>query len=629
MAARKSFSRREFLKASGAGASALLAAWAGMRLARWKQAEDAWIPTTCPACSAGCGLLVRVRHGQVLDVAANPAHPRPFGAGCPSQRVDLGLLVDGPRWGGALSQPRRGSGDYVRITWEAATGVLAATLRDVRPQQIAFLAGAFPDHLFDLLQLLNQVRPGMHLARLDPLALQEGRVTLLEATRACFGAARLPHFDLAQAELGVLFGADLGEPWLAAGGSRRLLLSPRREAGVQEWVATPPGSLARLARALGGVLEAKLGHTSLAGEAASAEAGAAGLPLEELERLAQRMLAAGRTLAVPGSLALGQVDGLAAASAILWLNTILGNLGKPGGVYLPVEAPVFPSLNRPSSSLAELGALAERMRAGQVKVLLVHGADPLGDLPPALGFAQALEQVERVISFSPRPDATAALADTILPDRLPLESWGYHKPDGADRPLVSAIQPALPAGGQGRATVDVLLAAARLAGCGLPYDRELDFIHAALAPLARLEGASPQAFWDSWSQRGGWWTESPVRMPAVAIANGPGQPGMPASDGVGQTELGLTLVPGSIPGQAGPIWVEVHPSTARRQGLRHHQQVRVRSVYGAVEARLQLAAELHPESLAMPLEAGLALVGAAQNSSGDLAASAGRVWLEG
>lgn len=627
MAGRGLFSRREFLKASGAGAAAVLAAWSGARLAGGRQVGGEWTPTTCPACSAGCGLLARLRGGGALELAANPAHPRPYRADCPASRGDTGTGASGPRWPGAMHQARRGSGDTTRMDWDAAVALLAATLRGYRPDQVAFLAGGFPDHLFDLLQVFRQSYAGMRLLRLERTALQDGRVTLLDAAQACFGAARRPCFDLARAGQAVLFGAEMDEPWLMgypADGLHSVLLSPRRAAGAQEWVAAPPGSLARLAQALGCVLEAKLGRapsTALAG----AQVDSAGLSLEKLEQLAQRMLSNRHTVAVPGALALGQADGLAAACAVLRLNVLLDNLGKPGGVYLPVDAPVLPGLSRPSSSLAELEALVERMRSGQVKVLLVHGADPLSVLPPALGFAQALEQVERVISFAPRPDATTALADYILPERLPLESWGYHKPAGTDRPLVSALQPALAPGGQGRATAEVLLAAARLAGKALPYASELDFIQAALAPLARLEGISPEAFWVRWQQRGGWWADAPVWMPAVAI---PGRPAAPASASLGAAELGLVLAPGASADPAGPIWVGLHPATAHRLGLRRARWVRVQSAQGMVEARLQLDSNLHPQSAALPVEAGLALLGALQNSSGDLAASAGRVWIE-
>ena len=79
-----------------------------------------------------------------------------------------------------------------------------------------------------------------------------------------------------------------------------------------------------------------------------------------------------------------------------------------------------------------------------------------------------------VISFASFPDETALASDYVLPDHTPLESWGYQRSlAGADRTVLSGVQPVVVPLYDTRATVDVLLAAARLVGgsltTGLPY----------------------------------------------------------------------------------------------------------------------------------------------------------------
>ena len=59
--------------------------------------------------------------------------------------------------------------------------------------------------------------------------------------------------------------------------------------------------------------------------------------------------------------------------------------------------------------------LVEKMNAGEVKVLFVHGVNPVFELPKQLGFEEALENVPLVISFASFPDETAISSDYIFP----------------------------------------------------------------------------------------------------------------------------------------------------------------------------------------------------------------------
>src|SRR3989304_5764956 len=79
-----------------------------------------------------------------------------------------------------------------------------------------------------------------------------------------------------------------------------------------------------------------------------------------------------------------------------------------GGVYPPQPAP--------SSTLRETAhgdsferalELIDKMRAGEVDLLLIHGANPRFELPAAAGFAQAAARAPFVVTFSPFVAATA------------------------------------------------------------------------------------------------------------------------------------------------------------------------------------------------------------------------------
>ena len=71
-----------------------------------------------------------------------------------------------------------------------------------------------------------------------------------------------------------------------------------------------------------------------------------------------------------------------------------------------------------------LVGLTADMKAGKVDTLLVAGANPLYDAPAALGFGEALERVDLIVSLNDRLDETARGADYLAPTSHPLECWG-------------------------------------------------------------------------------------------------------------------------------------------------------------------------------------------------------------
>src|SRR5687768_13911578 len=129
-------------------------------------------------------------------------------------------------------------------------------------------------------------------------------------------------------------------------------------------------------------------------------------------------------------------------------------------------------------------AAAERMNAGGVQLLMVRGANPVFTLPKAVGFKEAMAKVPFKVSFSSYPDETSELADLILPDHHPLESWGDAEPV---RGTLSLQQPAMDPVFDTRQTADVLIAVARqdpAAAARAPFAAYRDWL------LARLPGGA-------------------------------------------------------------------------------------------------------------------------------------------
>jgi anaerobic selenocysteine-containing dehydrogenase len=662
----KNYSRRDFLKLAsvGAGATAILtgcgpASRYVTREPYTKMPEytynghSTYYATTCRECAAGCGLVVRTHQGRAIKVEGNKSNPVNLGRTCVRGQATLHGLYNPDRVTEPRQQSARGSGEFLQMNWDAAIDVVAGALQNNPANQIAFLTGLAPDHLFDLITELTDALGAPAPVRFGALSMFEARATLSRAAQELFGAAALPFFDLAGADVTFSFGANFLETWLspvaytrgfsqmrkseAKARGRLVHFEPRMSqtaAKADEWIPIMPGTEGLVALAIG-QLAARARHNTppqaFAAVSVEAVAAASGVSVETLERLAGQVAAAAHPLVIPGGAALGHDNGLDTAEAVLALNTLLGNLGQPGGVYLSALSPLEDEYHRPASP-REMAALVEKMKSGQVKVLFVHGVNPVFELPKALGFADALKNVPLVISFATFPDETAAQADFVFPDHHGLESWGYqHVTTGTAQSTLSGAQPVVSPNHDTRATADVLLAAAAALGGeaagALPYSDEVEFIQSRLSSLVGETGGSFLApeintFHAYFQQHGGWWKNaSGLQAPASAdVLNSNIRAEAAAFHGEGEFFLHLFVSP--ILAEAGAnkpwlqevpdptttvmwnTWVEINPERAHELGIQNDDVVRITSEAGELEASVYLYPAIRPDTIAIPFGQG-------------------------
>jgi anaerobic selenocysteine-containing dehydrogenase len=656
--------RRDFLKLasiSAAAAGASLVRVQGVeRSNRAAFIENGVVATLCMECPAACALKLLVARGRILDVQPNPEHPLACPAPCDGLEAALRRLDSPARLSGPLRRSSGRGGGFQGVSWAAAAALVGELFSAYQPGEIAFVVGDTPDHLNDLVRRLAFALGGATVLRISPAGLLDGRVTLQDAAQRLFGLPRLPYFDLPHADLVFAFGAGGDEPWLARStrpssrpaGQAWVHFAPLRPlvAAGDLWINIRPGSEALLAQALGSLVAsiksgADLEHSSPAEVLAASQA--SGVPPEDLLLLARSFAGALAPLAIPGSGCLGQSGGMAAAQSVLRLNLLIENLGRPGGVYLAPQPPLNPGLSGRTATLAEAQALVQRMEAGQVKALFIHGVDLVAGLPGVQDAGRALEKVERIVSFSALRDETSPYADALLPDHLPLEGWGYQRfSPAADRPLVSAIQPAFLPRCNTRSTTDLLLEAARHLGgklaASLPYWDEQEFLRQAVSDLTWGGAADP---WAQWLAQGGWWTSRPGLLPPVSLrplerlpyhASTP----WPLDPSGAEFYLQFANFPPGLPGIAaqpnGPPPVALHPAALQRLGLRLGDTVRLHTAVGEIEALVGVLPDVRPDTLVLAPQPGLNggpnpfdLVKGEQNESGDLASQSGRVrvWL--
>lgn len=650
-------SRRDFLKLAGVGVAttAVLtgcgpAAKYVTRQPYFKMpeytynGESTYYATTCRECAAACGLVVRTMQGRAIKVEGNANHPVNLGKTCARGQTTLQGLYNPDRVTGPVKQGRTKELSGSAMNWDDAIAAVSDALLKYKPSEMAFLLGLAPDHLFDLASELSSSLGAPAPIRFGALGMFEARATLAKASEETFGQAALPFFDMTNADVVVSFGANFLETWLSPvaytrgfskmrkGNGRRgyfIQFEPRMSqtgAVADEWIPIRPGTEGLAALALGRLYAEAAGAPippSFSNVDAAALAGKTGVSLATLQGIAARLAGAAAPLALAGGAALAHENGVQTAKAALALNAAMNNLGQPGGVFLSPLAPGEDRYHRPASA-KEMADFVKKLASGAVKVLFVHGVNPLFELPRSLGFAEALKKVETVISFATFPDETALASDYILPDHHSLESFGYQRvATGAAESALSGAQPVVSPFHDTRATADVLLAAAAQAGFALPYADEYEFIKSKLqqfVPLAGGSFAAPEinTFMAFFQQHGGWWKVGSALV-SPAAANGAVNTAEPKFE---EGEFFLVPFVSPVLGEAGAnkpwlqetpdptttvmwnTWVEINPETAHELGVENDDVVRLVSAAGEMEASVYLYPAIRPDTLAIPFGQG-------------------------
>jgi anaerobic selenocysteine-containing dehydrogenase len=591
-------------------------------------------------------------------VEGNPQHPVNRGKSCSRGQTSLQGLYNPDRVLGPIKHTR-GEGLYSdrfqavqsNINWDDAIQVVADALKDAAG--VAFLLGTTSDHLFDLVSDLANATGASVPIRFSAGSMFETRATLSQAAENLFGQAGLPFFDIGTSDLILSFGANFLETWLspvaynlAFGKMRRgnperrghfIQFEPRMSqtgSKADDWFPITPGSEGMVAAALGRLVADAKGEAvpeAFANVDLEAAAKTSGVNLEALEQIAQLVVKAVTPIAIPGGPALGMSNGLATAQAVLSLNALTGNFGKPGGVFFSPLAPNQDEYHRPAST-QEMADFIERMKSGEIKTLFIHGVNPVFELPRSLGFAEALENVGTVISFATFPDETAVASDYVFPDHHGLEAWGYQRiVNGTAQSVLSGLQPVVSPFHNTRATADVFIAAAQLAGGelaqALPFADEVAYIQSELTNLVgQADGsfAAPEinSFSAYFQQHGGWWKKD-AELAGGSADNALGQAlEVDAAQFAGEGEFFFIPFVSPTLGELGAnkpwlqeladptttvmwnTWVEMNPETAHELGIDNDDVVKIISEAGEVEAPVYLYPAIRPDTIAMPFGQG-------------------------
>jgi len=683
--------RRDFLKISAvAGATAALEGCGNPdhQLIRFVPEEDllpgiaTWKPSICTLCPAGCGLLVRVmqgeaeviRNGQLgllkmglaKKLEGNPAHPINQGKLCPRGQAGLQVTYHPDRIKGPLARNGpRGSGQFREVSWDDAIKQLVSQLSDLqsgKPEgSLAFITSPLRGQrktIIDAFAASFKRAMPIEFAFFDDGVLRA-------ANAASFGHGLPPTVDLGESNYVISFGADFLGTWnspvaqsLAFGHMRKgrpglrgkfVQFEPRISqtgASADEWIPVRPGAEGILALGLAHVIIAeKLRSASAAGHAGSLiEGWSQGLPdyapekiaaqtgvkAETIARIAREAAAHDPAVAMIGDAATAQTNGLFNVLAVNALNALLGSVGKAGGL-------TFSPASSVKESNTSLHTLASQVNSGAaaVKVLLLYNANPVFAAPAAWGVRAALDKIPFIASFGSFIDDSSALADLILPDHSPLESWLDDLPvSGSVKTVVSVAPPAMNPLHNTRSMPDVLLDAAHQLGGdlakSLPWKTYDEAIQASFTTFYKEQGSKTakdaDEFWKNAQDQGGWWSaekskgatsagSSVAASPKTTAPQFDGDPsGYPFHflpfpsqlfyDGSLAHLPWMQEAPDPLSTVMWGTWVEINPRTAEMLGIKQGDLVDVASQHGKLQAPALMTPGIAPDVIAMPVGQG-------------------------
>ncbi len=406
-----------------------------------------WYASTCDACPAGCGLLVKTRDGRPIKLEGNPEHPVSRGGLCAVGQASLLGLYDSLRFEQPLLEGRA-------ATWEEVDRAIGEKLDAIQRNggAVRFLTGTVhsPTVLASIQAFLGRFPDARHVVW-DPLS----SAAIPDAHQRTHGVRRLPRFFFDKAAVIVSLDADFLGAWIspvehtAAYQAGRRMEQPGAEPSfhvqfesrlsltgtkADRRVVVRPQELGAVAARLAALIAERAGAKFDAGEAPPPVSG------ELLSELADRLWAhRGRSLVVSGS------QEIEVQKLCNLINQLLGNYGRTLDI-------VRPSWQRQGSD-AELQTLLEEMEEGRVAALFIAGLNPVYELPASARVRERLEKAPLVVSFAERPDETTKLAHFVCPDHHFLESWGDREPVAG---VLSLIQPVIRPLASTRALVESL-----------------------------------------------------------------------------------------------------------------------------------------------------------------------------
>ncbi|HUV76857.1 MAG TPA: molybdopterin dinucleotide binding domain-containing protein [Desulfobacterales bacterium] len=593
-----------------------------------------WYASTCRECPAGCGIIAKNREGRVVKVEGNPLHPINAGKLCMRGQAALQGIYNPDR----IKTPLLKEKDQLRpISFSQAETLLhekASQAAHKGRNKIYMLTEVVGESLYTLFtESLQRWRSPPPLV-FEPYAYE----ALKTANEKILGIEGLPAYHMDKADVLVSLGADFLETWLSPVEYARKFKSMhalnhgrkgffchvsayQSLTGVNSdlWLSCKPGTEVHVAMGLVHHAMASGRGKNLPGSLVStikqvsspftkeAVVRASGISAENFDRMATRLATAKKPLIIgPGSTC---DNALQTNMAVNLLNLIF----DPQLMLFDFEGR---HRVETAARRSEVLAFFECLNQEPVDLLLLNNTNPVFSMPSESTVIEALKQKRLfVVSFSSFMDETTALADLVIPTRLPLETWDEYS---GRRGMVSTLQPAMGHLTDAPSIGDVFL---RSNG-GQKPDNYTVYLYRHLKEKKRIE--NPKA-WVEAIQQGGIFNQNHrtpsfqpaeiepallhktfdnLSLPSASELAFMAVPSIRFFDGRGANRPWLCEVPDPLTQVAWQTPVLMHPQTMKTKGLAQEDIVEIQSETGRLNAPVYETEGVHPGSLVMAIGQG-------------------------
>ena len=472
------FSRRTFLKATGAATAGITAATTvPKKFLSWAesngQAEMKQIPTFCELCFWNCGLIAKVENGKVVKIDGNPLSLRGRGRLCGRGNAALGALYDPDR----LKYPmintgKRGEPVWKRATWDEALGVIAGKMKTIKekygPESMALIYhGTGASYWKHLLHAC-----GSTLAAAPSFAQCRGPRDIGFVLTFGSDVGSPEYYDFSKSRYIVLFGSHLGENAhnsqvqdIVKGysdGAKMTVVDPRLSniaSKADRWLPIKPATdLALILAWIRVIIEEGLYDKEYVAKYCTG--------LDELRAAVQKYTPAwaetettiasdvivdvAREMAKnapnvcigAGRYSTWYGDDTQRSRAIAILNALLGSWGREGGYFFPTGAkvPEYPGLpaypehaevakldaDYPYALLQTTTTIRQASITGQprpVKAWFVYGSNLMKTIPERQETIKAIQNLDLMVAIDTMPVDIINYADVVLPECTYMERY--------------------------------------------------------------------------------------------------------------------------------------------------------------------------------------------------------------
>jgi len=490
--------RRKFFKTTSLGAALAFFDGFGGRVEnllafnRSKNPRDLlefWAVSTCAACEAGCGIKARLVGGRVIGIVGNEESPVSRGGLCARGFAGIQSLYNPDRLSGPLlKNPESGTGEWKKLSWDEALGVLTEKLvSGGRDSNSAMLITGDRDSL--TARLLTKfvssmgsgsafyypwgdalmAHPAIHVAQgIDqPLVYDVENASHILSFSNDFLQTGPSHVTLSRAFGRFRRSSSRLRGRLVHFDSRLSITASKAD----EWIAINPWTEGAVALAIASTLleEGLYDKRFVSGECVGFDewiddhgnrhpgfrsvileefspqkvSEISGVSPEVIIKTAREFAGSSHPIALGSDRIDFSYQDLTTRLAIHSLNALVGNIDKEGGILVPRRVPAgkltastairsqemhdSKARYRFPVSLYETDSTLDRLlEMKPPEVLFLYATNPLFTSPRKHDWQKFIDRAKFVVSFESFMDETAGRAHLLLPDSHYLEKWNQR-----------------------------------------------------------------------------------------------------------------------------------------------------------------------------------------------------------